>query len=127
MVIEEFWIINWDGITLFRYSPNGVPKLGIMGGFFSAIQSFAKNIGEKKEGKFLNAISIGDSTYNFLANQLYRLHFILKSSVKVKDKIIKRYLKKFEYLFIEEYRRLLITFGVDVSQFANFEKQFEKE
>ena len=125
LIIEEFLIINWDGITLFSYSPNRDLHPSVMSGFFSAFQSFVGYVGKKEEGNFLNTILIGNYTYKLLTNQLYKLHFILKSSAKVKDKIIGRYLKNFEAMFIEEYRRDLITFDGNASQFENFVKKFE--
>ncbi len=125
LIIEEFWIINWDGITLFSYSPNRDLNPSLMSGFFSVFQSLVGYVGKNEEGKFLNTILIGNYTYNFLTNQLYKLHFILKSSSKAKDKIIGRYLKKFEAMFIEEYRRDLISFDGNVAQFEHFVKKFE--
>ncbi|KKN14217.1 hypothetical protein LCGC14_0998330 [marine sediment metagenome] len=126
MIVEEFWIINWDGLPLFKYSSTRSLRIELIGGFLSAIQSFAKTVIDDGKGKYLNTISIGDHTYNFMTNEIYKLYFILKTSSKEKEKIINIYLRRFEDMFIEEFRRDLITFDGDISKFDKFDKKFIK-
>ena len=126
MKVEEFWIINWDGLPLFKYSPKRSLRVELIGGFLSAIQSFAKTVIEEERGNYLNTLSIGEHSYNFLTDEIYRLYFILKTSKKVKEKIINLYLQRFQDMFIEEYRRELIAFDGDITIFDSFNKQFVK-
>jgi hypothetical protein len=126
MIVEEFWIINWDGIPLFKYSQTRSLRIELIGGFLSAIQSFAKTVIDDEKGQFLNTLSIGSHSYNFLTNEIYRLYFILKTSKKVKEKTVNLFLQRFQDMFIEEFRRELVAFDGDISIFEGFSKQFAK-
>lgn len=51
-IIEECYVINWDGIPIFRYSADRNSQSVILGSLFSAIQSFAQKI-EDGENSFV--------------------------------------------------------------------------
>lgn len=122
MSINEFLVINADGLTLFKFSSDDNFNTEIKSGFFSAIQSFAKTFVDKNKEKYHSIIRMGELSYNFLCNQLYDIYFILKSANSDKEKDINDYLKKLEQLFIEEFRMDLITFNGDTSKFHRFNK-----
>ncbi len=126
MKVEEFWIINWDGLPLFKYSPTRSLRIELIGGFLSAIQSFAKTVIEDERGQYLNTLTIGDHSYHFLTDEVYKLYFILKTSKKVKEKIINLYLQRFQDMFIEEFRKDLVAFDGDITPFESFDKKFVK-
>lgn len=126
MIVEEFWIINWDGLPLFKYSQTRSLRIELIGGFLSAIQSFAKTVIEDERGQYLNTLSIGNHSYNFLTNEIYRLYFVLKTSKKVKEKIVNLFLQRFQDMFIEEFRMELVAFDGDISTFERFDKKFVK-
>jgi len=126
MYISEFLIINSEGLTLFKFSPDEDLNAEIKSGFFSAIQSFAKTFVDKNKEKYRSIIRIGDINYNFLCNQLYDIYFVLKSANRDKEKDINGYLKKLEELFIEEFRMDLIAFDGDTSIFKRFKKTLTK-
>lgn len=119
-VIEEFWIINWDGKLLFKYSPVKDLKIGFISGFFSVIQSFASKFEDTDGDKYISNIRLGDSIYKFLNNPTHKLYFILKSSDRYKQKNIETYLMKLEKTFIEEYKDYIIDFDGNLSLFDKF-------
>ncbi|MFX1394203.1 MAG: hypothetical protein ACFFAH_11565 [Promethearchaeota archaeon] len=125
-VIEEFWIINWDGMPLFKYSPIKDLKVGFVSGFFSAIQSLANNFEDTAGDTYISNIRLGDSNYKFLNNPTYKLFFILKSSDRYKKKNIEAYLKKLEESFIEEYKDYIIDFDGNISLFEKFQIKINK-
>ena len=53
--ITEFWVINKGGLPLFCFSPRKDLDPALVGGFFSAIQNFVKEL-VKKEEIFLECI-----------------------------------------------------------------------
>lgn len=122
MSINEFLVINADGLTLFKFSSDEDFNTEIKSGFFSAIQSFAKTFIDENKEKYHSIIRMGELNYNFLCNQLYDIYFVLKSANSDKEKDINDYLRKLEELFIEEFRMDLITFNGDTSSFKRFKK-----
>jgi hypothetical protein len=126
MSIDEFLIINSEGLTLFKFSPDEDLNAEIKSGLFSAIQSYAKTFVDENKAKYRSIIKIGDFNYNFLCNQIYDIYFVLKSAIRDKEKEINSYLKKLEELFIEEFRMDLIAFDGDTSKFKKFKKIITK-
>jgi hypothetical protein len=124
-LVEEFFIITFDGIPLFTYSALEDVKTDLISGFFSAIQKFAKQISDKKEERFINSLALGNSVFNFLINNNYELYFISKSSKKISSSLINSHLKEIERIFIEEYKLPLKNFEGEVSKFNSFTSTFE--
>ncbi|MBD3214779.1 MAG: hypothetical protein GF311_19365 [Candidatus Lokiarchaeota archaeon] len=124
-LVEEFFIITFDGIPLFTYSALEDVKTDLISGFFSAIQKFAKQISDKSEDRFINSLALGNSVFNFLINKTYELYFISKSSKKISSSLINNHLKEIERIFIEEYKLPLKNFEGEVSKFKSFTDTFE--
>jgi hypothetical protein len=124
-LVEEFFIITFDGIPLFTYSALEDVKTDLISGFFSAIQKFAKQISDKNEDRFINSLALGNSVFNFLINTSYELYFISKSSKRISSSLINSHLKEIERIFIEEYRLALKNFEGEVSKFNSFTNTFE--
>ncbi|MHA1823390.1 MAG: hypothetical protein ACTSXN_05000 [Promethearchaeota archaeon] len=125
MIAEEFWVVNWKGKPLYRFSPEEKMKLDLFTDFFQTIQSFARSIIEDDQDH-INTITLGKYNYNFHNNSIYQLYFILKCSTKSKRKAIKALLSTFENLFIENYRAELTKPEIDPLKFEKFQNKIEK-
>ncbi|MDD1778509.1 MAG: hypothetical protein LUQ65_10110 [Candidatus Helarchaeota archaeon] len=113
-VINEIWIINSSGITLFNISKDEKIDPLLFGGFFSAIQSFIKNLGETE----LKTLVIGASKITVYQGRQGVL-FVSRSPNKTKDADIIESLKLVESKFFENYIGELDRI-VDTSRFDNF-------
>lgn len=123
--IDEFWIISWDGIPLYSFSPSKKLNNNYIGGFFSAIQTFAKEISDGLGKEYVKALSLGKFNYNFLSNQEFKLYFISKSRKKIKEKQISKHLKVIEEMFLDKYKNNLVNFSGDVTPFSGFNFEFK--
>ncbi|MHA1651090.1 MAG: hypothetical protein ACTSYB_12915 [Candidatus Helarchaeota archaeon] len=100
--IDEIWIIKSGGLTIFNLSKDANIDPLLVGGFFSAIETIAAQLGEKK----LKVILLGNSKITIYHGR-DGLLFISRSSRKVKDKTIQKYLKIVETKFFERYGNIL--------------------
>ncbi len=123
VLIDDFWIVSFSGVTLYNYSTVENKKSLLLSGFFSAIQMFANELGDKSQ--FISSITLGKSIINFLINNDLKLYFISKSEKKIKEKVIVKHLKKIESLFLSEFKEKVENFDGDVGVFEPFEKTFE--
>ena len=123
--IDEFWIVSWDGIPLYSYSPSEKLNQNLIGGFFSAIQAFAKEMTQGFGKEYVKSLSIGKFNYIFLSNHSFQLFFISKSNKKVKEKQISKHLKTIEKMFLEKYESVLTNFDGDVTSFGDFNYEFQ--
>ncbi len=123
-LINEFWIITFDGIPLFSYSPRGKLNSQLIGGFFSAIQHFSSEMGDSKN-KYINSLNLGDSNFHFLINKPRELFFIAKSSKRLKEKLIGSHLKELERMFIQRFDSEITDFKGETSQFNKFTPKFK--
>jgi len=114
-VIDEIWIINANGITLFNLSKDDRIDPQLFGGFISAIESFIKSLGYKE----INAMSLGESKIMFYHGE-QNLMFVSRSGKKVKDKLIIKGLKVVEQKFIEYHQESLKKWNGDPDIFAKF-------
>lgn len=114
-VVNEIWIINSSGITLFNLSKDENIDPLLFGGFFSAIQAFAKTLGESS----LKTIVIGDSKLTVYQGKEGYL-FVSRSSQKIKDDQIISKLKLVELNFFDQYKKILENPVVDPSAFQGF-------
>ncbi len=122
-IVDEFWIVKFNGIPLFSYSPNKELDSSLISSFFSAIQKFSYEINKGKD-RFINSLSLGDSVFNFLVNNEYNLYFISKSSDKIKSKVINRHLKEIEEIFLDDYNEDIKNFIGELTRFNAFESTF---
>ncbi len=123
--ITEFWVINHAGLPLFCYAPEKKLDPGLVGGFFSAIQNFAKEL-ESKEREYIRNISFGENNYIFRLNEELNLFFVAKSPKKVKVKKINSHLKSLEEMFIEQFRDFVIDFDGNTTRFQSFLELIDK-
>lgn len=126
--IKEFWVISQGGLPLFYFSPQKSLDPSLIGGFFSAIQSFAKEIetDTELEEDYIRSISLGESNYIFRSNKEFNLFFIAKSPKKIKIKTIDSHLKNLESKFIEKYKNEILHFDGNTTKFDDFLKFIEK-
>ncbi len=113
-VINEIWIINSGGITLFNLSKDEKIDPLLFGGFFSAIQAFIKNLGETE----LKTLVIGASKITVYQGKGGYL-FVSRSPQKTKEGEIIENLKLVEAKFFERYQGQLDRL-VDTRIFQNF-------
>lgn len=125
-IVEEFFVMNWDGIKLFSYAPD-IKDMdqNLITSFFSAVQSFSKEIDHQNHG-LIDSLSIGDYSYTFISNANHRLYFVLKTSKSKKKKEIIGKLHEIEKMFINEYQDYLNKFDGDVTPFQKFKIKFEE-
>jgi hypothetical protein len=121
--VEEFWIINWEGIPLYNYSPTSKLEPSLISGFFSAIQAFAKEIDDSEE---VNSIVFGKYNYTFLSDANRSLYFISKSLKKVKIKEINKHLINIQKMFVYEFSNDIEFFDGEISVFEKFNEVFNK-
>ncbi len=114
-VINEIWIITSSGITLFNISKDEKIDPILFGGFFSAIQTFIKELGEKE----LKTLVLGDSKITIYQGKGGYL-YLSRSTKKIKDETIINYLKLVEMKFFEQYSDILNREIVDLSLFGSF-------
>ena len=113
--IDEIWIIKPGGLTIFNLSKEDAVDPILIGGFFSAIQTFAEQLGEKE----LKTLLFGESKITIYQGMQGYL-FISRSTKKVNDKIINKNLKLVETKFFEQYGGKLEAFHSDISLFSDF-------
>jgi hypothetical protein len=123
-IIEEFWIITFEGIPIFNYSSNQTLNSGLISGFISAIQKFSCEITEGND-QFINSFTLGDSKYHFLINQKYQIFFVLKSSKELNPKFIQKHLKAIKKMFIKEFSEEIKSFNGEISLFHKFKPKIE--
>ncbi len=120
-VINEIWIIDPSGITLFNMSKEENIDAVLFGGFFSAIQNFISNLGEKE----LKSLVLGNSQLMVYQGDRDFL-FISRSDLKSKEKKIIKYLKLIESKFFELYGEKIKNWDGEVSIFNNFGEIIEE-
>ena len=113
--IDEIWIVYPGGITLFNQSKEDNIDPTLIGGFFSSLNIFIEQLGEKK----LNSISLGDSRITIYQGK-HDLMYISRSRKGVKEKIIQEHLKTIEKRFIKLHEKNLESWDGNISYFANF-------
>ncbi len=125
--IVEFWIVNHSGIPLFCYSPDEELDSTLVGGFFSAIQAFAKQISgdHLDEDEYIEQLSLGKFSFTFLSNDTHQLFLIAKSKKKIKAKKISSHLKKIDEMFINQFHDQISNFRGDSEVFNSFLIEFK--
>ncbi|NHI94049.1 MAG: hypothetical protein EAX96_16285 [Candidatus Lokiarchaeota archaeon] len=113
--IDEIWIVDGSGVTLFNISKGGTVDPTLLGGFFSSLNLFISQIGEKK----LNSLSLGDSKIMLYQGKL-DLMFISRSRKDVKEKEITEHLKTIEKRFIKLHEDKIKKWDGNTSYFENF-------
>ncbi|MFX1295195.1 MAG: hypothetical protein ACFFD2_10140 [Promethearchaeota archaeon] len=116
-IIDELWITTASGLTLFNQSKDQFDPL-LIGGFFSAIHTFAQNLGEKE----VKSIILGESKLIVYQGILQdkRFLFISRSPKKVKNDMIIKLLKLVETKFFQQYKDHLVKWNGDSDLFNTF-------
>ncbi|NHI94164.1 MAG: hypothetical protein EAX96_16860 [Candidatus Lokiarchaeota archaeon] len=117
--IEEIWIINESGITLFNFSKDELDPT-LFGGFISAIQNFIKEIGNQK----IESIIMGSSQLTLLKSK-YDLIFVARSDKKIKKKNIEKHLNTVVKSFFELYEDEVKDWDCDSTKFDDFKDVIE--
>ncbi|MFX1453019.1 MAG: hypothetical protein ACFFCM_19450 [Promethearchaeota archaeon] len=119
--IEELWIINPYGITLFNISKEETVDAALFGGFFTAIQNFISSLGEKE----LKALELGESKLTiYHGNQDFL--FVSRSKKSIKNKRIEEHLKLVEKEFFEAFGDILKIWNGNTALFKDFEQRIEE-
>ncbi|MHA1299206.1 MAG: hypothetical protein ACTSO9_07225 [Candidatus Helarchaeota archaeon] len=118
--IDEIWIIEQSGLTLFNLSKEDSLETAMIGGFFAALQSMLESIGEKQ----IKSIILGESKI-IIYNGSKGLLYISRSKRSVKDKNIEQHLKLVEKKFIEEYEDKLDPWDGNLDYFKGFGQKIE--
>jgi len=120
-IVNEIWIITSSGVTLFNLSKDEKIDPLLFGGFFSAIQSFVKTLGEST----LKTLIIGNAKITVYQGKGGYL-FVSRSAQKTKDDSIMEYLKLIESKFFEHYEVMLDRPILDINLFKDFGKIIEE-
>ena len=114
-IINELWIINSAGISIFSTSDERELSPSMFGAFFSAIQTFVCSLGYNE----LTSIYLDDSKITFYHGKL-DLFYIASSGRYIKDKIILKNLKRIERKFLESYGQEIKYWSGKIDIFSNF-------
>ena len=85
-IVEELWIFSRDGIPLIEIFKNTQVDNILVGGFLSAIKTFADEV----SGQNLNSLSIGKQNFHIASCLEDYVLLVCKSSSKVSQKRIKK-------------------------------------
>ena len=118
--IDEIWIVEPRGITIFNISKEDNVDPILIGGFFASLQTFITELGEKE----LNALALGNSQIIIYKGKEEYL-FIARSQKKIKQKKVQEHLKKVEKRFFKKYGAILENWDGESSQFKTFEDDIE--
>jgi len=128
--ISEVWIIKDSGLLLFNQSVESSVDIEIdemlFSGFLSSIQSFIKEIGEKK----LERLELGTSKLTFYNLDEYGVFVVLRSPKKTKNKFLEKKIKHVQEKFIEKYGNHIINMTknnlpVKTEDFIGFKNDLE--
>jgi hypothetical protein len=114
-VVEEIWIVNRSGITMFNLSEGDKIDPQLIGGFFTAIQQFVESLGEKN----LKTIILGDSKITVYQG-FNELLFITRSKKDAKDKKLISYIEFVEEQFKSEFANIIDTWDGEMEIFDSF-------
>ncbi len=118
--IDEIWIINPYGITVFNYARGKMADSSLMGGFFSGFQKVLKEF--KKDE--LKSIHLQNS--KFLIYQNREFLFIYHAGNATRDTRILRNLKKVKTRFFQNFGEKLRNWDGNTTYFDNFSETVEE-
>jgi len=117
--IDEIWVINGYGITLFNYSKDKVDP-ALFGGFITAIQNFITELGDQK----IESITMGTSQLTLLKAK-FDLAFVARSDKKIKKKNIEKHLKTVMNKFFELHENNVENWDGETDKFLGFKDVIE--
>ncbi|MHA1148184.1 MAG: hypothetical protein ACTSR8_08055 [Promethearchaeota archaeon] len=127
-MIEEFWIIDKNGICFFHRSikenSNAVKHdfadfdqllSGLMSGILTASKEMLSSDIQKIES----------TSYKFLFFSEKSLVFVVKATLNSSDKKIKKQIKILQDLFIKKFKDKIENFDGEISSFKHFEEDLD--
>ncbi len=119
-IIQQIWIINKAGITLYNQSIEDKidpSKKAMMGSFLSGINQMAKNI---EMGEF-KTIKVGETRITFTSYKT-ELLFVGQSSTKIKENKVIQYIEKLKEQIIEHLGEKLNNWDGNADIFDEIDK-----
>ena len=98
-IVEELWIFSRDGIPLIEIFKNTQIDNALIGGFLSAMKTFAQEI----SGKALNSLTIGHSKFYIVTSLEDRIFLVCRYDSKVKEKKIQKVMELIISFFEDMY------------------------
>ncbi len=127
-MIEEFWIIDTNGICLFHRSIDEKKQIKpgtdldeqLFGGLLSSILSFHAKLASSQ----IQKMESEESKFLFFKN--FSLIFIVRAKLNTSDSIIKKRVNLIQELFINKFKKELESFTGDIQSFQIFEKELNE-
>jgi len=115
--IDDFWILKDSGIVLFHYQSYDEVDKNLFGAITIALNSYADLL--SKGG--LSYFQFISKKFTFIKKK--DIIFVGKSSIKAKDKDVKRELNEISEKFLEYYPEEFVTkWNGNITIFSDFEK-----
>jgi hypothetical protein len=121
-MIEEFWIINLNGICLFHRSIYG-KEFKVEDQLFSGLLSAILQMYSELSSSQIQKLEGGEGKFLFFGKQ--NLIYIVKTKINSDDKKIKKKIEQIQDLFINKFHDELEKFEGDVTSFKQFEKDLD--
>ena len=121
-IVEELWIFSRNGIPLIEIFKNTQIDNVLIGGFLSAMKTFAKEI----SGKSLNSFTFGKNKFYIASSLEEHVFLVSKYDSKVKEKKIKKVMEIISNFFEDMYTKTDIEdWDGNVSYFDKFKDKLK--
>ncbi|MHC1591176.1 MAG: hypothetical protein ACXQS8_03755 [Candidatus Helarchaeales archaeon] len=117
-LINELWIITESGLTIYNQKVDDVVDADLFGGFISALNQFAKQLGEDE----FKTIEMGDCRLIVKRCEECKVLFVTRSDKKVKLKSVEEYLECIKENFYEKFKDKLENWNGDLDEFKDISK-----
>ncbi len=97
MDFQELYILLDSGLCFYSKTRRLNEESDLLGGFFTAIDSFAKVMGVDNISSFV----MGHSLYSF--SRVYNLLFVIRTSAGIKREHLKRLLERVQQIFFKHF------------------------
>ncbi|MFX0101317.1 MAG: hypothetical protein ACFFCS_17215 [Candidatus Hodarchaeota archaeon] len=113
--IEDFWIIQDNGVVLFKHVLDEKIDAQLFGGFMSAIDTFASKMDEQG----LHSFQLGDKKFTIVKNQ--NIVLIGTHKPKVPEKKVLKSLTTISMAFLSQFKTVLDKpLKCNITRFENF-------
>ena len=122
--INEFWIINKRGLSLYNIFVGNESSLdpGLFGGFVTAIDRFGENLSNNN----IQKLNFGNNLIVFKKNLQNNLLFVA-STIKSSEKKLRKILGELEEKFLATYSKDVIAeWNGDISIFEGFSEEIKR-
>jgi chemotaxis protein CheY-P-specific phosphatase CheC len=121
-IVEELWIFSRDGIPLVEIFKGTQINNILIGGFLSAMKTFAKEM----SGKTLNSFTTGPHRFYIASSLEERAFLVCKYDSKVKEKKIKKVMEIIIKFFEDMYSiNEIENWNGKISYFDKFKDRLE--